>query len=103
VKGSILHPNGGDCSRETVRFGPSCAEAQAKPQGMGGGRRGRTRPRRGGGQEHPPGAGGGGVEQRVRRAVQRRRLARVGHHVQERGTRAEAGDAAALPAVGRPL
>ena len=45
---------------------------------------------------------GGGIEQRVRRAAQRRRLPGVGHHVREGAARAEAGDDAALPAVVGP-
>ena len=42
---------------------------------------------------------GGGVEQRVRRAAQRRCLPGVSHHVREGGARADAGDGSALPAV----
>ena len=54
---------------------------------------------RGRGEQHPTDAVGGGVEQRVRRAAQRRRLPGVRHHVRQRTTRAEAGNGAAVPPV----
>jgi hypothetical protein len=59
---------------------------------------------RGGERQHPPATVGGGVEQRVRRAAQRRplRLPGVGHHGRERAARAEASDGAAPPSIVRP-
>ena len=64
---------------------------------------GHTR-RRGRPEKHPAGAVGDGVEERVRRAAQRRRLPVVGHHrdVREGAARAEASDGAALPAIVGP-
>jgi hypothetical protein len=56
----------------------------------------------GGGQQHPAITVGGGVEQRVSRAAQDRGLPGVSHHVREGAARAEACDAAALPAIGWP-
>ena len=51
------------------------------------------------GRQHPTDAVGGDVEQRFRRASQRRLLPDVCHHVRERVTRANACDCAELPPV----
>jgi hypothetical protein len=84
------HPTG-----QTVRFGPSCDETKAKPKVMGGRGRGLAR------GTAAAAAGNSNTHRVIRRrsraASQLCRAApttfpRVGHHVQERWTRAEADD-----------
>ncbi len=81
----------------------SCYEPLTKLKVMAGGTGPQDDPcGRGRGEEHPTGAVRSGIEQRVRRAAQRRRLPGVSHNMREGAARAETRQGAALPALVRP-